>query len=162
MITSQVKVYRASDEMSYNYLCSRIFEGNCIATLNPMSKVIIVHSSNEVFDELDSFILKEELNFETEVLDHSTMDAKDLLENPFTPAHMLREIARHLKIVNESIDNKNTELCEACDTLNIQLEKAKKDSDTYSRYWLDEKKESDRVKKQVEAIATLMNSIYPS
>lgn len=151
--------YAANNADSYNKLATyAIFHTSANVSLFPGKQTLVVAPTPEnpdVVKELGEFIDKEALDFRISPIDG---DADEILALETADSDSLRRAIDLIKTKNEDVENSLQTRLEACEN---NLSQARKDKDNYQKWWLDSQHRENRVKEQVQAIAVLMNSIYP-
>ena len=155
--------YKANNEESYNSLAAYVVTMPVTATLFPQLQTIAI--AEEASKEVGEFIDKEALDFIISIADIEAYDIHKLLADPTSDTSILRDIAEALledkkasaELYKRNIDEVTKERGEAI----LALENTKKDMANISRWWREEQNKNDRIRKQIDAIAVLMDSIYP-
>lgn len=152
--------YKASNEDSYNSLAAYVATAPTIAavtaTLHPGLLTIVV--SGNYASIVDQFIKNEDLDFQSNPIEVHDENLGDVIDNETTDADTLRKIIYRMmgqkSAMVEHYESAIAEITKDRDTV-------KKDRDLYIRWYTECNERADRIKGQVQAIALLLNEIYP-
>lgn len=160
---SKTYKFKTSDEASYNSLAAYVVTMPVTVTLFPQSLTIAI--SEDASKEVGEFIDNEALKFSISVADIEADDINKLLDDPTSDTSILREIAKALlvdKNVSAELYKKNIDaVTKERGEVILALENTKKDMANISRWWRQEQNKNERIHKQIEAIAVLLDSILP-
>ncbi len=148
--------YAALSEDSYNSLAAFASTIPAQVTLFPALHIIVV--ANDGVAEVGKFIDDNALDFQIGPIELDADNLMATVECEATDPYTLREIISYMKSERASMKQAH-EAVEA--DFKRQRDMAKSRCDRYSRWFNEASARNDRVKAQVEAIAVLLNSIYP-
>lgn len=148
--------YAALSEDSYNSLAAFASTIPAQVTLFPALHIIVV--ANDGVVEIGKFIDDNALDFQIGPIEIDADNLMATVECEATDPYTLREIISYMKSERASMKQAH-EAVEA--DFKRQRDMAKSRCDRYSRWFNEASARNDRVKAQVEAIAVLLNSIYP-
>ena len=133
--------YKALDTTSYNSLAAYVVTLGVTVTLFPDYSTIVMDKADA--ETVDQFINAQGMIFDIKPLAiHG-----EVIDNETTDAETMRLIAYRLIGRTKAMANK--------------LKDAEDNRERYYKFWMNANKENDRVKKQIEAIALLYQSIFP-
>lgn len=148
--------YQALNQGSYINLAAYAVTTPATVTLHPGLLTIVV--SEDASNDLGKFIDDNGLNFLINPIDVHDENRGEVIDNEITDANTLRKIIYRLMEEKQSMAQKHKnvidEITEKCDS-------AKYDRDMYLKMYSEASRKADRVKNQVQAIAVLVNSIFP-
>lgn len=148
--------YAALSEESYNSLAAFVSTIPAQVTLFPALHIIVV--ANDGVTEVGKFIDDNALDVHIEPIELDEDNLNKVVECEATDPYTLREIISYMKAERAS-------MMQAHDMVVAELKQQKAEADErrerYSQWWDEATAHNDRVKAQVEAIAVLINSIYP-
>lgn len=148
--------YKALNEDSYNSLAAYATTIPATVTLHPGLLTIVI--SENAANEVGQFIDENGLDFHINQIEVNNENLRDVIDSETTDADTLRNIISRLMDEHEAI----TEPLER-DLAKVEKERdeAKHDRDMYKRWHSESLQASCRVKSQIQAIAVLVNSIFP-
>lgn len=144
--------YKALNEGSYNSLANYAVTIPATVTLHPSLLTIVV--SEDGAKEVGQFIDDNGLSFHINQIEVDDDNLRDVIDSETTDADTLRKIIYRMMSEKQS-------MIEAHDSITKQCEFAKKDRDLYMKWYHESTQGADRVKSQIQAIAVLVNSIFP-
>ena len=153
--------YIAKSDAAYNALVAHVTNLGCTVTLFAADQTIVV--PGKFGDAIDDFI--EEQGIETEFMQRvlNVNDWEDNLDEflkcPNLDADTLREVIR--MIMARPAADDTADLRAEIKTLTERKDFLEKDRDMYQTWYREGEAKAGRVRKQVEAISTLLSSIYP-
>ena len=153
--------YIAKSDAAYNALVAHVTNLGCTATLFAADQTIVV--PGKFGDAIDDFI--EEQGIENEFMQRvlNVNDWEDNLDEflkcPNLDADTLREVIR--MIMARPAADDTADLRAEIKTLTERKDFLEKDRDMYQTWYREGEAKAGRVRKQVEAISTLLSSIYP-
>lgn len=148
--------YKAIDEDSYNSLAAYAITLPATVTLHPGFQTIVI--SENATQEVGEFIDSEGLSFHIAPIEVDEDNFGDLIDDPVTDPDTLRVI------INQLVQDKAKMAAAHRDALaeiTRQKDAAKKEADLYQRCFSETNSNANRVREQVEAIAVLINAIFP-
>lgn len=153
--------YIAKSDAAYDALVAHVIKLGCTATLFAADQTIVV--PGKFGDAIDDFI--EGQGIETEFMQRvlNVNDWEDNLDEflkaPNLDADTLREVIR--MIMARPAADDTADLRAEIKTLTERKDFLEKDRDMYQKWYREGEAKAGRVRKQVEAISTLLSSIYP-
>lgn len=150
--------YAANNATSYKALATYVINTSANVSLFPGKLTLVVAPTPEnpdVVKELGTLIDNEALDFHISPIDG---DIDEILAIETIDTDSLRHVIDIIKTENEEDIKVLQTRLESCEN---NLSKAQKDKDSYQKWWHESQQRESRVKEQVQAITTLMNSIYP-
>ena len=153
--------YIAKSDAAYNALVAHVIKLGCTVTLFAADQTIVV--PGKFGDAIDDFI--DEQGIKAEVMQrvlnvHDWEDNLDeFLKCPCLDADTLREVIR--MIMARPAADDTADLRAEIKTLTERKDFLEKDRDMYQTWYREGEAKAGRVRKQVEAISTLLSSIYP-
>ena len=153
--------YIAKSDAAYDALVAHVTKLGCTATLFAADQTIVV--PGKFGDAIDDFI--EEQGIKAEVMQRvlNVNDWEDNLDEflkcPCLDADTLREVIR--MIMARPAADDTADLRAEIKTLTERKDFLEKDRDMYQTWYREGEAKAGRVRKQVEAISTLLSSIYP-
>lgn len=159
--------YKAINTTSYNSLAAYIATvpptASVTATLHPGLSTIVV-SGNFVAD-VNRFIDEENLEFHINPIAVHAENLGEVIDNETTDAATLRKIIYSMmekkRQSDEMHDNIVKSLSDDLEKTEAELLEAQRLRDSYREQWARCRAELTRVRKQVEAIAVMQQSIFP-
>ncbi len=159
--------YKAINTTSYNSLAAYIATvpptASVTATLHPGLSTIVV-SGNFVAD-VNRFIDEENLEFHINPIAVHAENLGEVIDNETTDAATLRKIIYSMmerkRHSDEMHDNAVKSLSDDLEKTEADLLEAQRLRDSYREQWARCRAELTRVRKQVEAIAVMQQSIFP-
>ena len=159
--------YKAINTTSYNSLAANIETlpptAAVTATLHPALSTIVV-SGNFVAD-VNRFIDEENLEFHINPIAIHDENLGEVIDNEITDAATLRKIIYSMmekkRQSDEMHDNIVKSLSDDLEKTEAELLEAQRLRDSYREQWARCRAELTRVRKQVEAIAVMQQSIFP-
>lgn len=159
--------YKAINTTSYNSLAAYIATvpptAAVTATLHPALSTIVV-SGNFVAD-VNRFIDEENLEFHINPIAVHAENLGEVIDNETTDAATLRKIIYSMmekkRQSDEMHDNIVKSLSDDLEKTEAELLEAQRLRDSYREQWARCRAELTRVRKQVEAIAVMQQSIFP-
>lgn len=159
--------YKAINTTSYNSLAAYIATvpptAAVTATLHPALSTIVV-SGNFVAD-VNRFIDEENLEFHINPIAIHDENLGEVIDNEITDAATLRKIIYSMmekkRQSDEMHDNIVKSLSDDLEKNEAELLEAQRLRDSYREQWARCRAELTRVRKQVEAIAVMQQSIFP-
>lgn len=159
--------YKAINTTSYNSLAAYIATvpptAAVTATLHPALSTIVV-SGNFVAD-VNRFIDEENLEFHINPIAIHDENLGEVIDNEITDAATLRKIIYSMmekkRQSDEMHDNIVKSLSDDLEKTEADLLEAQRLRDSYREQWARCRAELTRVRKQVEAIAVMQQSIFP-
>ncbi len=159
--------YKAINTTSYNSLAAYIATvpptAAVTATLHPALSTIVV-SGNFVAD-VNRFIDEENLEFHINPIAIHDENLGEVIDNEITDAATLRKIIYSMmekkRQSDEMHDNIVKSLSDDLEKTEAELLEAQRLRDSYREQWARCRAELTRVRKQVEAIAVMQQSIFP-
>lgn len=159
--------YKAINTTSYNSLAAYIAAvpptASVTATLHPGLSTIVV-SGNFVAD-VNRFIDEENLEFHINPIAVHAENLGEVIDNEITDAATLRKIIYSMMEKKRQSDEQHEEEAKSLhsDLLKCEADllEAQRLRDSYRDQWARCRAELTRVRKQVEAIAVMQQSIFP-
>lgn len=148
--------YAALSEDSYDSLAAFASTIPAQVTLFPALHIIVV--ADDGVAEVGKFINDNALDFQISPIELDEDNLMATVECEATDPYTLREIISCMKAERASMMQAHEAVVA---DLKRQRDVAKSRCDRYSRWWSEASARNGRVKAQVEAIAALINSIYP-
>lgn len=148
--------YAALSEDSYNSLAAFASTIPAQVTLFPALHIIVV--ANDGVAEVGKFIDDNALDFQIGPIELDADNLMATVECEATDPYTLREIISYMKSERASMMQAHEAVVA---DLKHQRVVAERRRVRYSRWFDEASARNDRVKAQVEAIAVLINSIYP-
>lgn len=148
--------YAALSEDSYNSLAAFASTIPAQVTLFPALHIIVV--ANDGVAEVGKFIDDNALDFQIGPIEIDADNLMATLECEATDPYTLREIISYMKSERASMMQAHEAVVA---DLKHQRAVAESRRTRYSRWFNEASARNDRVKAQVDAIAVLLNSIYP-
>lgn len=148
--------YAALSEDSYDSLAAFASTIPAQVTLFPALHIIVV--ANDGVAEVGKFIDDNALDFQIGPIEIDADNLMATVECEATDPYTLREIISYMKSERASMMQAHEAVVA---DFKRQRDMAKSRCDRYSRWFNEASARNDRVKAQVEAIAVLLNSIYP-
>lgn len=137
--------YKALDTTSYNSLAAYVVTLGVTVTLFPDYSTIVMDKADA--ETVEQFINAKGLKFDIKPLAIHDENLGEVIDNETTDAETMRLIAYRLIGRTKAMANK--------------LKDAEDNRERYYKFWMNANKENDRVKKQIEAIVLLYQSIFP-
>lgn len=148
--------YQALNEDSYNSLAAYAITTPATVSLFPELHIIVI--SESASKEIGEFIDNEGLSFHINPIEVSDENFGAVIDNPTTDSATLRNILyRILQDKSKMASAHQDALAE----ITKQKEATAKDLDMYKKWYYESYGRESRIKEQVNAIAVLMNSIFP-
>ncbi len=159
--------YKAINTTSYNSLAAYIATvpptASVTATLHPGLSTIVV-SGNFVAD-VNRFIDEENLEFHINPIAVHAENLGEVIDNETTDAATLRKIIYSMMEKKRQSDEQHEEEAKSLHSDLLKCEddllEAQRLRDSYREQWARCRAELTRVRKQVEAIAVMQQSIFP-
>lgn len=159
--------YKAINTTSYNSLAAYIATvpptASVTATLHPGLSTIVV-SGNFVAD-VNRFIDEENLEFHINPIAVHAENLGEVIDNEITDAATLRKIIYSMMEKKRQSDEQHEEEAKSLHSDLLKCEddllEAQRLRDSYREQWARCRAELTRVRKQVEAIAVMQQSIFP-
>ena len=148
--------YKAMNEDSYNSLAAYAVTTPATVTLHPGLLTIVI--SGDAANEVGQFIDSEGLDFHINPIEVHDENLGEVIDNETTDADTLRKIIYRLMGQREAMEEQHNNILA---DITAQRDDAQKSRDNYSKWLSEEAAYSNRVKSQVQAIAVLINSIFP-
>lgn len=148
--------YKAINEDSYNSLAAYAVTIPATVTLHPGLLTIVI--SSNATNEVGEFIDSEGLDFHINPIEVHDENLGEVIDNETTDADTLRKIIYRMMGQREAMEEQHKSIL---DEITAQRDEAQKGRDNYSRWYSEEAAHNNRVKSQVQAIAVLINSIFP-
>lgn len=150
--------YAALSEDSYNSLAAFASTIPAQVTLFPALHIIVVADDGVAEVVIGKFIDDNALDFQISPIEIDADNLMATVECEATDPYTLREIISYMKSERASMMQAHEAVVA---DFKLQRDMAKSRCDRYSRWFNEASARNDRVKAQVEAIAVLLNSIYP-
>ena len=148
--------YKALNEDSYNSLAAYASTIPATVTLHPGLLTIVI--SENATKEVGKFIDDNGLDFHINQIEVDDDNLRDVIDSETTDADTLRKIIYRMMSEKQSMTEAHKSVLEDITT---QYESAKKNQDMYQKWYYETTEKADRVKSQIQAIAVLVNSIFP-
>lgn len=155
--------YKANNESSYGTLAYYATSLPVNVSLSPGSLTLNIDGS--AAKEVGQFIDDNGLSFHITPIEQDGENIDSLVADERTDASVLREIIRGLdeKIkVQEDMHKESSEAMQrrlqACET---NLREARGNAESYREWYAESQAETDRIKRQIQAISLLFRSIFP-
>lgn len=148
--------YKALNEDSYNSLAAYATTIPATVTLHPSLHTIVI--SENAAKEVGQFIDENGLDFHINQIEVDDDNLRDVIDCATTDADTLRKIIYRVLEERRAMAEANKSVL---DDIAKQCDSAKKDRDMYQRWYHETSEKADRVKSQVNAIAVLIDSIFP-
>lgn len=149
--------YKAINEASYNSLAAYASTIPATVTLHPGLLTIVI--SENATKEVGKFIDDNGLDFHINQIEVDDDNLRDVIDSETTDADTLREVIR--MIMARPAADDTADLRAEIKTLTGRKDFLEKDRDMYQKWYREGEAKAGRVRKQVEAISTLLSSIYP-
>lgn len=155
--------YTANNIESYNALAEYAVTLPVAVTLHPAQRAIVI--TEDAADEVGAYIDNEGLDFHINPIVAHDENMMDVVENETTDAGTLRHIIYRMveqkKQMTEAAAQVQESVTERIGQLERDKQKANDDVDLYRRMYQDKAGELIRVKRQIQAISLLYQSIFP-
>lgn len=148
--------YKAINEASYNSLAAYASTIPATVTLHPGLLTIVI--SENATKEVGKFIDDNGLDFHINQIEVDDDNLRDVIDSETTDADTLRKIIYRMMGEKQSMIEAHESVLES---ITKQCDSAKKDRDMYQKWYYETTEKTDRVKSQIQAIAVLVNSIFP-
>lgn len=148
--------YKALNEDSYNSLAAYASTIPATVTLHPGLLTIVI--SENATKEVGKFIDDNGLDFHINQIEVDDDNLRDVIDSETTDADTLRKIIYRMMGEKQSMIEAHESVLES---ITKQCDSAKKDRDMYQKWYYENTEKTDRVKSQIQAIAVLVNSIFP-
>lgn len=148
--------YKAINEASYNSLAAYASTIPATVTLHPGLLTIVI--SENATKEVGKFIDYNGLDFHINQIEVDDDNLRDVIDSETTDADTLRKIIYRMMGEKQSMIEAHESVLES---ITKQCDSAKKDRDMYQKWYYETTEKTDRVKSQIQAIAVLVNSIFP-
>lgn len=148
--------YKAINEASYNSLAAYASTIPATVTLHPGLLTIVI--SENATKEVGKFIDDNGLDFHINQIEVDDDNLRDVIDSETTDADTLRKIIYRMMGEKQSMIEAHESVL---DSITKQCDSAKKDRDMYQKWYYETTEKTDRVKSQIQAIAVLVNSIFP-
>lgn len=161
-MTKSVYKYKANGNEAYNSLAAFAVTLPVTVTLFPEFKTIV--APEDAADAIGNFIEEEGTNVEIIVVEIDNRSDEDLLSDPTSDNETLRVTAlgalSELAAAKRAYDDKLNQTVNERDKALDQLRVTEREREDNYKRWFNAHRENNRVRAQVEAISTLMKSIY--
>lgn len=148
--------YEALNEESYDEMLGYVLAEDFEVALYPESQTIVIANFDEA--EVGKFIDDNALDFRIKALDVYDNDLDSLIDSETVDANTLRKVAERLrhriKVMAEANEKSHNALKE-------ELFRTRNEHERLSGFLNEANCKSCRVRKQVEAIAVMLDSIFP-
>lgn len=148
--------YKAVNDSSYNELAAYVVDIVANVSLFPGHRTIVV--DGKAANDVGKFIDDKGLDFHINPIEVCDENFCEVIDNettdPGTLRNIIYRILKQKRYMAEQHESVVAEIAKA-------REKAEKDRDVYFRLYSECNSRANRVKSQVQAIALLMNEIYP-
>lgn len=148
--------YKAINEGSYNSLAAYAVTTPATVTLHPGLLTIVI--SGNAIKEISEFIDSEGLGFHINPIEFHDETLGEVIDCETTDAGTLRKIIYRMMAERAAMEEHHNGIIAE---ITSQRDEAQKSRDTYSRWYTEEAAHGSRVKNQVQAIAVLLNTIFP-
>lgn len=148
--------YKAINEASYNSLAAYASTIPATVTLHPGLLTIVI--SENATKEVGKFIDDNGLDFHINQIEVDDDNLRDVIDSETTDADTLRKIIYRMMGEKQSMIEAHESVL---DSITKQCDSAKKDRDMYQKWYYETTEKTNRVKSQIQAIAVLVNSIFP-
>lgn len=148
--------YKAINEASYNSLAAYASTIPATVTLHPGFLTIVI--SEDATKEVGEFIDDNGLDFRISQIEVDDDNLRDVIDSETTDADTLRKIIYRMMGEKQSMIEAHESVLES---ITKQCDSAKKDRDMYQKWYYETCEKTNRVKSQIQAIAVLVNSIFP-
>lgn len=148
--------YKAINEASYNSLAAYASTIPATVTLHPGLLTIVI--SENATKEVGKFIDDNGLDFHINQIEVDDDNLRDVIDSETTDADTLRKIIYRMIGEKQSMIEAHESVL---DSITKQCDSAKKDRDMYQKWYYETTEKTNRVKSQIQAIAVLVNSIFP-
>lgn len=149
--------YKANNEFSYKSLAAYASTIPATVTLYPNLLTIVI--SENAAKEVGRFIDDNGLDFHINNIEVNDDNLNDVIDSETTDADTLRQIIYRILDKKYNIMIAEHE-CEQ-DKLTTELEAIRKDRDTYRELYIRYSQKHDRIREQIRAVGTLVDSIFP-
>lgn len=148
--------YKALNERSYKILAAYATTIPATVTLHPGLLTIVV--SENAAKEVGQFIDDNGLDFHINQVDIDVDNLRDVIDSETTDADTLRTILYRVmedkRVMAEVHKSALDDITKECDS-------AKAARDLYQKWYMETQDYNDAIKRRVQAIAVLVNSIFP-
>ena len=155
--------YKALNEASYNSLAAYASTIPATVTLHPGFLTIVI--SEDAAKEVGEFIDDNGLDFRISQIEVDDDNLRDVIDNATTDANTLRKIIYSMMEKKRQSDEQHEEEAKSLHSdlfkCEADLLEAQRLRDSYREQWARCRAELTRVRKQVEAIAVMQQSIFP-
>lgn len=155
--------YEANSEDSYNSLAAYASTIPATVTLHPGLLTIVI--SGNAANEVGKFIDDNGLDFHISQVEVDDDNLNDVIYCETTDADTLRKIIYRMMEERKLSAKRHEDEVEALETRLGVCESSLRDvqgsRDNYCKWWTKSSSELNRVKRQIEAIAVLYESIFP-
>ncbi len=148
--------YEALNDGSYNELAAYVINLVGNVSLFPAQNTIVI--DGRFSNDVGKFIDEEGLDFHINPIEVHDENLGELIDNETTDPGTLRNIIyRLLEQRSHMTEQHETVIAE----MTLKREAAEKDRDMYMRWYSESNNRANRIKSQVQAIAVLINEIFP-
>lgn len=155
--------YKANDKSSYNALA---YYAPCLpANVSLYPGRLTLNIDGSAAKEVGQFIDNNGLSFHITPIEQDEKKIDSLVADETTDASVLRDIIHGLneKIkIQEDMHSKSSEAMQKklqdCET---NLRRARGNAESYREWYAESQAETDRIKRQIQAISLLFRSIFP-
>ena len=159
--------YTAKNECDFEKLVSIVLakaDSSTTFSVNPQTLCVVIenHSGSTIIDNIDDLVGSNAINVEKST-EPAYENFSEMLNDPNVCRETLREAFRQyldttISMETEHEINQNNLLKEITD-LNKRNEELKTERDRYSKWNAESYERANRIKKQIDAIATLIDAI---
>lgn len=148
--------YKANNDNSYDELAAYAINLAGNVSLFPAQKTIVI--DGRFSDDVGKLIDREGLDFHITPIEIDDENIDELIDSETTDADTLRNIIYRMKGQKSAMaEHHKTVVAEIAK----ERDSAKSDRDMYMRWYSESNDRENRVKRQVQAIAVLINEIFP-
>lgn len=155
--------YEANNKESYDVLAAYATNLSVNVSLFPMKRTIVIDGN--VAEIVGEFIDCQGLDFHIAPIELHAECIGDLINNETTDAATLRRIIYQFLEQQKMQSEQQKEQCEkhinVIEEITRDRDKARESSETYLRWYHDVDGRLNRVKVQVQALAVMIDSIFP-
>lgn len=156
MDTKTFYQYKANNEGSYYNLANYVVNTPATVTLHPGLLTIVI--SGNYTKEVGEFIDSEGLDFNINPIEVHDENLGDVIDNETTDAETLRKIIYRMMGQRTAMEEHHKSVIA---DMTAQRDEAQTSRDHYNKWLRESVDKYNRVKGQVQAIALLMNEIFP-
>lgn len=148
--------YKALNEDSYNSLAAFAVSTPATVTLHPRLLTIVI--TGDATNEIAEFVVSEGLDFHVNTIEFNDETLGDVIDCETTDGGTLRKIIYRMMAQRSAMEDRHKSILA---DITAQRDEAQNSRDNYSRWYSEEVSNGNRVKSQIQAIAVLVNAIFP-